>query len=300
MHYHVGDFPPGWAEWNDKFRDIVRDYWRGMAAPADLAGRLLASADLFNEKGRRTWASVNFITAHDGFTLNDWASYNGKHNEANGENNKDGSDNNRSWNCGVEGPTGDRKILDLRARQKRNMLATLLFSQGTPMILGGDEFGRTQQGNNNAYCQDNDLTWFDWNLDDDGKKLLAFTKRLIKVLKDYPILRRSRFLTGKHDGELNVRDVTWINAGGGEMSQADWNTPWIKCFGMVLDGRARKTAMPRHGEDQTVLMIMNSFEGTVAFKLPEAVAGTQWSLLVDTNIPDAPEARISRSAAAMR
>ncbi len=287
--YQVGAFPPGWAEWNDKFRDIVRDYWRGMAPPAELADRLLASADLFNEKGRRTWASVNFITAHDGFTLNDWASYNDKHNEANGENNSDGSSNNHSWNCGVEGPTSARAILDLRARQKRNMLATLLFSQGTPMMLGGDEFGRTQQGNNNAYCQDNDISWFDWNPDDDGKDLLAFTRRLIQLLKAYPILRRSRFLTGKNDGELNVRDVTWVSAGGGEMSQADWDTPWIKCFGMLLDGRTRKTAMPRHGEDETVLMIMNSFEGTVGFKLPEAVAGSHWSLLVDTNIPDAPE-----------
>src|SRR3954465_6050339 len=288
MHYNLGDFPPGWAEWNGKFRDTVRDYWRGTAPPAQLAGRLLGSGDLFDEKGRRTWASINFVTAHDGFTLNDWASYNGKHNEDNGEHNTDGSDDNRSWNCGVEGPTGDRNILDLRNRQKRNMLATPLFSQGTPMILGGDEFGRTQQGNNNAYCQDNDVTWFDWNLDDDGKHLLAFTKRLIKLLHDYPILRRSRFLTGAHDGELNVRDVTWINAGGGEMSEADWNTPWIKCFGMLLDGRTRKTAMPRHGEDQTVLMIMNSFEGSVPFKLPHATGGSQWSLLVDTNIPDAP------------
>jgi glycogen operon protein len=286
--YQVGGFPPGWAEWNDKFRDTVRDYWRGQAPPAALAPRLLASGDLFNEKGRRTWASVNFITAHDGFTLNDWASYNNKHNEANGEDNRDGNSNNHSWNCGVEGPTDNRAILDLRARQKRNMLATLLFSQGTPMILGGDELGRTQKGNNNAYCQDNDISWFDWNLDDDGKHLLAFTKRLIQLLHDYPILRRSRFLTGAHDGELNVRDVTWINAGGGEMSPADWETPWIKCFGMLLDGRTRKTAMPRHGEDETVLMIMNSFEGTVAFKLPEAVGGTQWSLLLDTDIPDAP------------
>jgi isoamylase len=287
--YQVGKFPPGWAEWNDRFRDVVRDYWRGEAPPAALAPRLLASGDLFNHQGRRTWATVNFITAHDGFTLNDWASYNDKHNAANGENNNDGSSNNHSWNCGVEGPTGDRAILNLRNRQKRNMLATLLFAQGTPMILGGDEFGRTQQGNNNAYCQDSDISWFDWNLDDDGKDLLAFTKRLIKLLRDYPILRRSRFLTGKHDGELNVRDVTWINAGGGEMSEADWKTRWIKCFGMLLDGRTRKTAMPRHGEDQTVLMIMNSFEGTVGFKLPEAVGGTQWSLLVDTNIPDTPE-----------
>jgi glycogen operon protein len=286
--YQVGGFPPGWAEWNDRFRDTVRDFWRGEAPPAALAPRLLASGDCFNREGRRTWASVNFITAHDGFTLNDWASYNEKHNEANGENNNDGSSNNHSWNCGVEGPTDDRAILDLRGRQKRNMLATLLFSQGTPMMLGGDEFGRTQQGNNNAYCQDNEISWFDWNLDGDRKDLLAFTKRLIKLLRDYPILRRSRFLTGAHDGELNVRDVTWINAGGGEMSEADWETPWIKCFGMLLDGRTRKTAMPRHGEDETVLMIMNSFEGPVPFKLPDAIGGTQWSLLVDTNLPDAP------------
>jgi glycogen operon protein len=163
-----------------------------------------------------------------------------------------------------------------------------LFSHGTPMILGGDEFGRTQGGNNNAYCQDNDITWFDWNLDQEGKDLLAFTRRLIGILRVYPILRRSRFLTGAHDGELNVRDVTWISAGGGEMTEADWNSPWIKCFGMLLDGRTRKTAMPRHGEDETVLMILNSFEGGVAFKLPEAVGGSQWSLVVDTNIPDAP------------
>jgi glycogen operon protein len=286
--YQVGAFPPGWSEWNDKFRDVVRDYWRGEASPATLAPRLLASGDLFNEKGRRTWSSVNFITAHDGFTLNDWASYNDKHNEANGENNNDGSSNNHSWNCGVEGPTDDKDILGLRNRQKRNMLATLLFSQGTPMILGGDEFGRTQQGNNNAYCQDSDISWFDWNFSGEGKDLLAFTKRLIQLLRDYPILRRSRFLTGKNDGELDVRDVTWIGAGGGEMSPADWDTPWVKCFGMVLDGRTRKTAMPRHGEDETVLMIMNSFEGAVDFKMPHAVAGSQWSLLVDTNIPDAP------------
>jgi isoamylase len=286
--YQVGGFPPGWAEWNDKFRDTVRDFWRGEAPPAALAPRLLASGDCFNREGRRTWASVNFITAHDGFTLNDWASYNDKHNEANGENNKDGNSNNHSWNCGAEGPTDNRAVLELRGRQKRNMLATLLFSQGTPMMLGGDEFGRTQKGNNNAYCQDNEISWFDWDLDEDGKDLLAFTKRMIKLLRDYPILRRSRFLTGQHDGELNVRDVTWINAGGGEMSAADWETPWIKCFGMLLDGRTRKTAMPRHGEDETVLMIMNSFEGAVAFRLPQAAGGSQWSLLVDTNIPDAP------------
>jgi len=197
--YQVGGFPPGWAEWNDKFRDVVRDFWRAEADGAELAPRLSASGDMFDHGGRRAWASVNFVTAHDGFTLNDWASYNDKHNEANGEDNKDGSSSNRSWNCGAEGPTDDKAIIELRNRQKRNMLATLLFSQGTPMLLGGDEFGRTQRGNNNAYCQDSDISWFNWQLGDDGNALLAFTKRLIKLRRSYPTLRRSRFLTGQLD-----------------------------------------------------------------------------------------------------
>ncbi len=284
--YQVGGFPPGWAEWNDKFRDTVRDYWRGEAAPAALAPRLLGSGDVFNRMGRRSWASVNFITAHDGFTLNDWASYNDKHNEANGEANHDGNSTNRSSNCGVEGPTDDKAIVALRERQKRNMLATLLLSQGTPMLLGGDEFGRTQRGNNNAYCQDSDISWFDWNFGEDGRKLLDFTKRVIKLRRDCPILRRSRFLTGAHDAELDVRDVIWLGAGGAEMTEAEWNTGWIKCFGMMLDGRARKTALPRQGEDDSVLIIFNSYEGGVGFKLPHTTAGPHWSLLLDTNDPE--------------
>jgi len=284
--YQVGGFPPGWAEWNDKFRDTARDYWRGEAAPAALAPRLLGSGDVFNRMGRRSWASVNFITAHDGFTLNDWASYNDKHNEANGEGNRDGNSNNHSWNCGVEGPTGDKAIVALRERQKRNMLATLLLSQGTPLLLGGDEFGRTQRGNNNAYCQDSDISWFDWNLSEDGQKLLAFTQRVIKLRRDCPILRRSRFLTGEHDKQLDIRDVVWLGADGAEMTEAEWNTGWIKCFGMMLDGRARKTALPRHGEDDSVLVIFNSFEDSVDFKLPQTSAGPHWSLLLDTNDPE--------------
>lgn len=285
--YQVGGFPPGWAEWNDRFRDTVRDYWRGEAPPSALATRLLGSGDIFNRwGGRRSWASVNFITAHDGFTLNDWASYNDKHNEANGEGNRDGNSNNRSWNCGVEGPTDDKDILALRERQKRNMLATLLLSQGTPMLLGGDEFGRTQQGNNNAYCQDSDISWFDWSLGEDAQKLLAFTKRVIQLRRDYPILRRSRFLTGTHDTKLDIRDVVWVNANGSEMSSADWESGWLKCFGAVLDGRARKTAIARHGEDDSVLIILNSYEGEVDFKLPHTTAGPCWSLLLDTNAAD--------------
>ena len=271
--YQVGGFPPGWAEWNDKFRDTVRDFWRAEATVAELTPRLSASSDLFNNGGRRAWASVNFVTAHDGFTLNDWASYNDKHNEANGENNRDGNSSNRSWNCGVEGPTDDKAIIELRNRQKRNMLATLLFSQGTPMMLGGDEFGRTQRGNNNAYCQDGDISWFNWNLDSDGNDLLAFTKRLIKLRQSYPALRRSRFLTGRHDEALDVKDVTWINANGNEMQDANWKDASMKCFGMMLDGCAQKTGIKRRAEDKTVLVVMNGYEGLVDFTFPRAGSG---------------------------
>jgi glycogen operon protein len=282
--YQVGGFPPGWAEWNDKFRDVVRDFWRGEATVAELAPRLSASADLFNHGGRRAWASVNFVTAHDGFTLNDWASYDEKHNEANGEDNKDGSSSNHSWNCGAEGPTDDKSIIALRNRQKRNMLATLLLSQGTPMILGGDEFGRTQHGNSNAYCQDSDISWFSWQLDDNANALLAFTKRLIELRKSHPTLRRSRFLTGQMDQQLGVRDVGWINANGGEMQDANWRDASMKCFGMLLDGRAQKTGIKRRGEDRTVLIVMNSFDGAVDFTLPHLEDIQSWSLMVDTNI----------------
>jgi isoamylase len=285
--YQVGGFPPGWAEWNDKFRDTVRDFWRDEATVAALTPRLCASSDLFSHGGRRAWASVNFVTAHDGFTLNDWASYNDKHNEANGEDNRDGSSSNRSWNCGTEGPTEDKAITALRNRQKRNMLATLLFSQGTPMMLGGDEFGRTQKGNNNAYCQDSEISWFDWNLGDEANDLLAFTKRLIELRQSYPALRRSRFLTGQRDEVLDLKDVTWINANGQEMQDADWKESWMKCFGMMLDGRTQKTGIKRRSEDKTVLMVMNSYEGAVGFTFPKCEAGEGWSLLVDTNIPDA-------------
>ena len=282
--YQVGGFPPGWAEWNDKFRDITRDFWRGDATVAKLAPRLSGSGDLFNEKGRRAWASVNFITAHDGFTLNDWASYNEKHNDANGEDNKDGSSNNASWNCGAEGPTDDEAINALRNRQKRNMLATLLLSQGTPMLLAGDEFARTQHGNNNAYCQDSEISWVNWQLDDAAEKLLGFTKHLLKLRNDYPALRRSRFLTGHHDEHLDCRDLVWINANGGEMQQAHWEDASTKCIGMMIDGRARKTAIAKPGGDPTMLIVLNSYEGGVDFRLPENVGGKHWTLLADTNM----------------
>ena len=189
--YQVGSFPPGWAEWTDKFRDDVRDFWRGRSSVGKLASRLCASAESFNHQGRRAWACVNFVTAHDGFTLNDTVTYDEKHNEANGENNKDGNSDNRSWNCGVEGPTDDPAINELRNRQIRNMLATLLLSQGTPMVLAGDEFGRTQGGNNNAYCQDSEISWLHWDIEEKGQALIDFTKKLTALRHKYPILRRT-------------------------------------------------------------------------------------------------------------
>jgi glycogen operon protein len=282
--YQVGGFPPGWAEWNDKFRDVVRDFWRSEASVAELAPRISGSGDLFNHQGRRAWASVNFVTAHDGFTLNDWASYNDKHNEANGENNKDGSSSNRSWNCGVEGPTDDGAVNSLRNRQKRNMLATLLLSQGTPMLLAGDEFARTQHGNNNAYCQDSEISWINWDFDRDATALLAFTKEIIRLRKVFPALRRSRFLTGQKDEELDVRDLMWINANGGEMQPEHWEDANTKCLGMLIDGRTQKTGIKKRSEDASVLLILNSYEDAIDFKLPEAGESKEWTLLIDTNL----------------
>jgi glycogen operon protein len=287
--YQVGRFPPGWAEWNDKFRDTVRDYWRSEASAAALAPRLCASGDVFNHQGRKPWASVNFITAHDGFTLNDLVSYNERHNEANGEDNRDGHTDNRSWNCGVEGPTEDPAIIALRERQKRNLLATLLLSQGTPMLLAGDERGRTQAGNNNAYAQDNEISWLDWDIDERGRALIAFVQRLTWLRSQYPILHRSRFLTGEYNAELDVKDVTWINANGTEMQEADWHNGNTLCFGMLMDGRAQVTGIRRRGHDATLLLILNAWHDLVEFTLPECPGGERWTRLLDTNLDAAPE-----------
>ena len=284
--YQVGGFPPGWGEWNDRYRDTVRDYWKGSAGASAVAARLCASAEVFNHSGRRPWACVNFVTAHDGFTMNDIVTYNEKHNEANGEGNKDGSSDNRSWNCGVEGPTDDPAINSLRERQIRNMLATLLLSQGTPMLLAGDEFGRTQQGNNNAYCQDDEISWLNWNLDKKGESLIRFVKKLCELRQKYPILRRSRFLTGAFDEELDVKDLTWINASGAEMSAEEWGDAQMKCFGMLIDGRARPSGVRQRGTEATMLLVLNSHFDLVNFTLPECAGGNGWSLLVDTNIAD--------------
>jgi glycogen operon protein len=284
--YQVGGFPPGWAEWNDKFRDNARAFWKGDGGQlAELASRLTASGDLFNQRGRRPFASVNFITAHDGFTLRDVVSYDHKHNQANDEDNRDGTDNNISWNHGCEGPSDDQEIRELRLRQMRNLLATLLFAQGTPMLLAGDEFGRTQQGNNNAYCQDNELSWVDWNIDEEGQGLIAFTRRLIALRRAYPILRRGRFFVGHYNEELGVKDVTWLAPNGEEMSEENWHDGEARCMGMLLDGRAQPTGIRRSGADATLLLILNAYHESVDFLLPEVAEGSAWVGLLDSNQP---------------
>ena len=285
--YQVGNFAPGWAEWNDKFRDNIRAFWKGDEGQlADFANRMTASGHLFNQRGRRPYASVNFITAHDGFTLHDLVSYNDKHNEDNDENNQDGSNDNRSWNCGVEGPTDDPEINALRLRQMRNFFATLLFAQGTPMVVAGDEFARTQHGNNNAYCQDSEIGWVNWDLDEDGKALLTFVKRLIKLRQSHPILRRSRFLVGDYNEELGVKDVTWLSPSGDEMSTEQWEDPNGRCLGMLLDGRAQETGIRRRGSEATLLLVVNSHHDGVNFTLPEVPEGRNWTSLIDTNQPE--------------
>ncbi|WP_373186903.1 glycogen debranching protein GlgX [Halopseudomonas sp.] len=284
--YQVGGFPPGWMEWNDRYRDAVRAFWRGDEGRiGELASRLTASGEFFNQRGRRPFASVNFVTAHDGFTLRDVVSYNDKHNEANGENNQDGSEHNHSWNHGEEGPTDDPDISALRLRQMRNMLATLMLSQGTPMLLAGDEFGRTQQGNNNVYCQDNELGWINWDIDQEGRSLLEFTRRLAQLRRAYPILRRGRFLVGEYEEELGIKDVTWLAPDGSEMNAEQWQDPHARCLGMLMDGRARPTGIRRSGHDATLLLILNAHHDVVGFHLPEVVQGTWWHCLLDTSRP---------------
>ena len=284
--YQVGAFPPGWAEWNDKFRDTARKFWIGNAAAGALTESLCGWPSIFNHQGRRPWASINFVTAHDGFTLNDLFTYNEKHNEANGEDNNDGSSNNNSWNCGVEGPTNDPEINALRHRQIRNVLATLLLAQGTPMVLAGDEFARTQNGNNNAYCQDNEISWVNWELLEKNQHLATFTRRLMRMRHKYPILRRNLYLSGRYDEELGVKDLTWINANGSEMEQEHWGDTNMRCFGMLLDGRAQVTGIRQRGKQATLLIVINDYHDLVEFTLPECPGGDTWSLLIDTNIGD--------------
>jgi glycogen operon protein len=287
--YQMGEFPPGWSEWNDKYRDTLRDYWRGEATAGALAQRLYGSADIFDRNGRRPQASVNFVTAHDGFTLNDLVSYNDRHNEANGEENRDGHADNRSWNCGAEGPTDDVAVDGLRKQQMRNFLATLLLSQGTPMLTAGDEFARTQRGNNNAYCQDNEISWVDWALAEDNIAQVRFVQSLTALRRRYPILRRNRFLSTVVNEAIGVKEVTWVNAAGAEMQEEDW-TNGARCFGMLLDGRAQVTGIKQRGQDATMLLILNSHHDGVPFTLPGAgddSAHALWALVLDTQFSDA-------------
>jgi isoamylase len=282
--YLVGNFPVLWAEWNGRYRDTVRQYWKGDEAQAgDLAFRLSGSSDLYQTSGKRPYASINFITSHDGFTLNDLVSYNDKHNEANGEGNRDGDNNNHSWNCGAEGPTDDPKIIALRSRQRRNLLATLLLSQGVPMLLGGDEFGRTQKGNNNAYCQDNELSWLTWDLDKAAEIQLGYTRRLIKLRNDHPVFRRPKFFQGRRIRGQEVKDIMWFNPGGTEMTDEEWTSHFVRCLGMLLSGRTMDVRN-EEGEpivDETFLLLFNAHHESRRFVLPGKLDVT-WGLLLDT------------------
>jgi isoamylase len=282
--YQVGNFPLGWAEWNDRYRDGIRAYWKGDGGLiGDVAKRLTGSSDLYGRSGKKPHASINFVTAHDGFTLHDLVSYNDKHNEANGEENRDGSSHNLSWNCGVEGPTDDPEINALRERQKRNFLATLFLSQGVPMLVSGDELSRTQGGNNNAYCQDNEISWLDWTMTDEKTALLGFVRRLIALRRSHPTFRRRDFFAGRalHGGGLT--DLLWLKADGQEMSDAEWEHEHARCLGMYLSGSAISD-IDRHGRpivDDDFLVVFNAGHDDAAFHMP-AIEGEPWRALIDT------------------
>ncbi len=291
--YQVGNFPVLWTEWNGVYRDVVRDYWRGRASVADFASRLTGSSDLYERDGRKPFASINFVTAHDGFTLADLVSYNEKHNEANGDEGRDGTDDNRSWNHGVEGPTDDPEIRALRARQQRNFMATLLLSQGVPMILGGDERCRTQHGNNNAFCQDNEISWFHWTLDSERELMLEFTRRLIALRRCHPVFHRRDFLAGAEvDGGLP--DAWWLRPDGRRMSQRDWQRSDAHAIGLFLNGQ-KIPYLSEDGKpisDDTFLLLFNAHHEPVTFQLPARRYGAQWTLELSTAEPElAPGAR---------
>jgi isoamylase len=283
--YQVGNFPVLWSEWNGIYRDVVRDFWRGKASIADFASRITGSSDLYESDGRYPFASINFITAHDGFTLRDLVSYNGKHNEANLEDNRDGTDDNRSWNCGAEGPTDDPEINALRTRQQKNFLATLLLSQGTPMLLGGDEFGRSQGGNNNAWCQDSEISWFDWeNLEGDGE-LLAFVKRLIALRTEHPVFRRRQFLHGTDEEGSGLPDVWWFRPDGRRMTKVDWDDGGARALGMFLNGE-EITTPDVHGQrlvDDSFVLLFNAGHEDIEFTLPPVRFGAEWECELRTD-----------------
>ena len=286
--YQVGNFPAGWAEWNGRFRDTVRRYWKSDEGQlSDFGYRLTGSSDLYDRDGRRPSASINFVTAHDGFTLHDLVSYNDKHNDANGEDGRDGSNDNYSWNMGAEGPTDDPEIIERRERQKRNFLATLLFSQGVPMILGGDEIGRTQNGNNNAYCQDNETTWVNWNLDDRKIALLAFTQKLIQIRCDHPNLHRRKFYQGRPIRGTEEKDIVWLRPDGQEMTDEEWGLGWVRCLGLMLNGDTLGDvdAAGESIKDDTFLIMLNCHHEPIQFYMPKPPTSEKWDLVVDTNDP---------------
>jgi isoamylase len=283
--YQVGKFPPLWTEWNGKYRDTVRDFWRGRPeAVGEFASRLTGSSDLYATSGRRPVASINFVTCHDGFTLNDLVSYDRKHNEANGENNRDGTDDNRSWNCGAEGPCEDPAVEELRARQQRNFLVTLFLSQGVPMLLAGDEMGRTQRGNNNAYCQDNEISWLDWGLAETERDLLQFTEVLAGLRRDHPVFRRRRFFRGRPDPGGEISDIVWLTSAGQEMTQEDWQAGYARSLAALLNGEAISEPDPRGGRvvDAKFLLLFNTHSQPITFTLPEATLAPGWEVVIDT------------------
>ncbi|MFD4631599.1 glycogen debranching protein GlgX [Streptomyces sp. NPDC058284] len=288
--YQVGNFPPLWSEWNGKYRDAVRDFWRCEDHTlAEFASRLTGSSDLYQHDRRRPRASVNFVTAHDGFTLRDLVSYNDKHNEANAEDNRDGESVNRSWNCGAEGPTTDGRVLELRARQQRNFLATLMVSQGIPMLAHGDELGRTQRGNNNAYCQDNELSWVDWDLDDEQRELIGFTRRAIGLRAAHPVLRRRRFFRGERPAQAGrpLPDLVWLRPDAHEMADDDWGRADAHAVGVFLNGDAiaEPDSQGRPVVDDSFLLLLNSCGDPVVFRLPGAAYGERWETRLDTTDP---------------
>jgi len=296
--YQVGNFPPQWTEWNGKYRDTVRDFWRGEAATlGEFASRLTGSADLYEHSARRPVASINFVTAHDGFTLRDLVSYNEKHNEANGEDNRDGESYNRSWNCGHEGPTDDPEVNALRARQQRNFLATLLLSQGVPMISHGDELGRTQQGNNNGFCQDNELTWIDWkNLDVD---LLAFTRYVSSLRRDHPVFRRRRFFDGLpvgRRGRKGLPDIAWLRPDGSQMTKQDWGSGFGRAVAVFLNGQgiADRDGRGERVVDDSFVLCFSAHHEHIQFMLPPASYGRNWQVVLDTMNPDVGDEQVLR------
>ncbi len=289
--YQVGNFPPGWNEWNDKYRDSMRAYWKGDGGLiGEFARRFSGSADLYEASGRKPHASINFVTAHDGFTLQDLVSYNGKHNEANGEDNRDGSDNNRSWNCGAEGETTDPGILALRAKQKRNLIATLLLSQGVPMLLGGDELSHTQHGNNNAYCQDSEISWLRWDLDPEQRQFLDFVSQVVALRRSHPVFARRRYLQGRPVAGEGVKDIAWLTPAGTEMEEAEWDQAFARALGVYLAGVALQR-LDRRGrplKDDNFLLLFNAHYEPITFTLPHFRPDCRWRCVLDTAANERP------------